>query len=83
MNPKQVVRIEGALMDALGYLQRMNPTCRQEENEYDHIIVELRVAVGLCRTWRAMANKGGGDPTQEELPGQMHIPGVDPCVPRK
>lgn len=83
MNPKQVIRIESALMDALSYLQRQNPTCRQEENEYDQLIAELRMAVGLCRTWRAVASKAGGEATQEELPGQMHIPGVSPCEPKK
>jgi len=90
MNPKQIDRVEGALMGALSYLQShpapqsgMGSGIAQHGDEYGQVVSELRVAVALLRTWKALARGlGHEDSTVVELPGQLHIPGVDPCDPK-
>lgn len=87
MNEKQMVRIEGALMGALAFLQShpapqgMGTGVATAGDEYSTVVSDLRIALHLCSTWKALSRSRTDEVTLDELPGQLHIPGVDPCIP--
>lgn len=87
MNHAQITKMENTLLAALSFLQQHPPQkiTPDAELEYDHLVAELRTCLALIRTWRALARSlgQGQEKTESELPGQLHIPGVDPCFPKK
>jgi hypothetical protein len=84
VNHPQITKLENVLLAALSFLQQHPPKgiSPDTEMEYDNLIAELRVSLGLVRTWRALARSlGQSEPTEPELPGQMHMFGADPGEP--
>ena len=76
MNEQQLNKIEEAIWQALEFLQSHSPEDRPEAR-FDGVLNDLRSAHTLIRAWRGLVRSSTRDQTQDVLPGQMAIPGVN------